>query len=89
MSAGTDWIEDHMPPQATLCNARGARDGPVAEWILGALLGASTGLLATAARRRWDRSRTVRTSARHRARRRHGLDRAVGWRAICEPLGTR
>src|SRR5947199_45882 len=44
MSAGTDWIEDRVPPQATLCNARGARDGPVAEWILGALLGATTQL---------------------------------------------
>ena len=59
MSAGTDWIEDHVPPQATLCNARGARDGPVAEWILGALLGASTGLLAYSGTTSWDRSRTV------------------------------
>lgn len=59
MSAGTDWIDDHMPPQATLCNARGARDGPVAEWILGGLLGASTGLLAYSGTTSWDRSRTV------------------------------
>ena len=59
MSAGTDWIEDHVPSQATLCNARGARDGPVAEWILGALLGASTGLLAYTGATSWDRSRTV------------------------------
>lgn len=35
LSAGTDWIEDQLPPQVTLCNARGARDDPVAEWILG------------------------------------------------------
>jgi phosphoglycerate dehydrogenase-like enzyme len=55
MSAGTDWIEDSVPPQATLCSARGARDAPVAEWILGALLGASTGLLACARDRTWDR----------------------------------
>jgi phosphoglycerate dehydrogenase-like enzyme len=59
MSAGTDWIEDHVPPQATLCNARGARDGPVAEWILGALLGASTGLLADSGATSWDRSRPL------------------------------
>ena len=59
MSAGTDWIEDHVPPQATLCNARGARDGPVAEWILGALLGASTGLLAHSGATSWDRSRPL------------------------------
>jgi phosphoglycerate dehydrogenase-like enzyme len=56
MSAGTDWIEDHVPPQAMLCNARGARDGPVAEWILGALLGASTRLLACSDATSWDRS---------------------------------
>ena len=55
MSAGTDWIEDHIPAQATLCNARGARDGPVAEWVLGALLGASTQLLSYSGARRWDR----------------------------------
>jgi phosphoglycerate dehydrogenase-like enzyme len=59
LSAGTDWIEDHLPPQATLCNARGARDGPVAEWILGALLGASTGLLEFSGATTWDRSRQL------------------------------
>ena len=59
LSAGTDWIEDHLPPQAVLCNARGARDRPVAEWILGALLGASTGLLAFSGATRWDRSRQL------------------------------
>jgi phosphoglycerate dehydrogenase-like enzyme len=55
MSAGTDWIEDRVPPQATLCSARGARDAPVAEWILGALLGASSGLLRCAHERTWER----------------------------------
>jgi phosphoglycerate dehydrogenase-like enzyme len=53
LSAGTDWIEDHMPAGAVLCNARGARDGPVAEWVLGALLGASSGLLECARDRTW------------------------------------
>ncbi|HET8977760.1 MAG TPA: NAD(P)-dependent oxidoreductase [Solirubrobacteraceae bacterium] len=48
LSAGTDWIEGLLPPQATLCSARGARDAPVAEWILGALLGTTTGLLQCA-----------------------------------------
>ena len=43
LSAGTDWIEPHLPPQATLCAARGARDIPVAEWVVGALLGALYG----------------------------------------------
>jgi phosphoglycerate dehydrogenase-like enzyme len=55
MSAGTDWIEAHVPAQATLCSARGARDRPVAEWVLGALLGASTGLLECAPARSWSR----------------------------------
>jgi len=59
LSAGTDWIEDHVPPQATLCNARGARDRPVAEWILGALLGASSGLLEFSGATTWDRSRRL------------------------------
>ena len=59
LSAGTDRIEPCLPPQATLCNARGARDGPVAEWVLGALLGASTGLLEYAGATAWDRSRVI------------------------------
>src|SRR5436853_2089754 len=45
LSAGTDWIEDRVPATATLCSARGARDGPVAEWVLAALLGASSAQL--------------------------------------------
>ncbi len=53
-SAGTDWIESQIPPGVTLCSARGARDAPVAEWILGALLGASTHLLERAGARGWD-----------------------------------
>src|SRR5436305_12340237 len=53
LSAGTDWIESAVPPQATLCSARGARDAPVSEWALGALRGASTGLPEWARERRW------------------------------------
>jgi phosphoglycerate dehydrogenase-like enzyme len=53
LSAGTDWIEGAVPPWATLCNARGARDIPMAEWVVGALLGAVTGQLTAAAGRRW------------------------------------
>lgn len=48
MSAGTDWLEDDLPAGVTLCNARGARDVPVAEWCVGALLGAASGLLHAA-----------------------------------------
>jgi phosphoglycerate dehydrogenase-like enzyme len=53
LSAGTDWIEDHVPPGVTLCSARGARDAPVAEWVLAGLLGASSGLLECARERTW------------------------------------
>ncbi len=53
LSAGTDWLEAAIPPQAILCSARGARDAPVAEWVLGALLGASSGLLECARDRTW------------------------------------
>jgi phosphoglycerate dehydrogenase-like enzyme len=52
--AGTDWLGDAVPGQATLCSARGARDGPVAEWIVGALLGVSSRLLEFANRREWE-----------------------------------
>jgi phosphoglycerate dehydrogenase-like enzyme len=59
LSAGTDWVEDWVPPQATLCSARGARDAPVAEWVLGALLGASSGLLECARERSWRRRELI------------------------------
>jgi phosphoglycerate dehydrogenase-like enzyme len=58
LSAGTDWIEDRVPRGATLCNARGTRDVPVAEWVVAALLGARTGLLRRARehdQRSWER----------------------------------
>jgi phosphoglycerate dehydrogenase-like enzyme len=48
LSAGTDWIEPQVPDGVTLCNARGARDVPVAEWVVAALLGATSGLLQCA-----------------------------------------
>ena len=73
MSAGTDWIETHLPPQATLCSARGARDAPVAEWVLGALLGASSGLLECARERTW--------SSRH-------LSDLGGWTVLVIGMGS-
>jgi phosphoglycerate dehydrogenase-like enzyme len=53
LSAGTDWIEDRLPAGATLCNARGARDGPVAEWVVAALLGYSSRTLECARLDTW------------------------------------
>ncbi|MFL5873285.1 MAG: 2-hydroxyacid dehydrogenase [Solirubrobacterales bacterium] len=37
-SAGVDWIAPAIPEGVTLCNARGTRDTPVAEWVVGAIL---------------------------------------------------
>jgi phosphoglycerate dehydrogenase-like enzyme len=53
ISAGTDWVEGRVPPQATLCNARGTRDRPVAEWVMAALLGASSRTLECAPATSW------------------------------------
>jgi phosphoglycerate dehydrogenase-like enzyme len=53
LSAGTDWIDAHVPAWATLCNARGTRDVSVAEWVVGALLGDAYGQLVSARTRRW------------------------------------
>jgi phosphoglycerate dehydrogenase-like enzyme len=38
VSAGVDWIVDRLPDRVTLCDARGARDAPMAEWVVGAIL---------------------------------------------------
>jgi phosphoglycerate dehydrogenase-like enzyme len=53
LSAGTDWLDDKVPLWATLCNARGARDAAVAEWVVGALLGDAYGQFAVRPERRW------------------------------------
>ena len=37
-SAGVDWIVDRVPPGVILCDAAGARDAAMAEWVVGALL---------------------------------------------------
>lgn len=38
LSAGVDWLLPSVPAGVMLCDARGTRDGPVAEWVLGAIL---------------------------------------------------
>jgi phosphoglycerate dehydrogenase-like enzyme len=53
-SAGTDWIEPHLPAGVTLANARGARDAAVAEWVVGAVLAMEKRLFDQHALRRWD-----------------------------------
>jgi phosphoglycerate dehydrogenase-like enzyme len=37
-SAGVDWILDKLPQGVTLCDAAGARDVPMAEWVVGAIV---------------------------------------------------
>jgi phosphoglycerate dehydrogenase-like enzyme len=59
LSAGVDAFAGRVPDHVTLCSARGARDAPVAEWCLGALLGASTGLLHYAPRTTWTRDQRL------------------------------
>jgi phosphoglycerate dehydrogenase-like enzyme len=38
LSAGVDWLLSAVPSGVTLCDARGARDGAVSEWVLAAIL---------------------------------------------------
>jgi phosphoglycerate dehydrogenase-like enzyme len=38
LSAGVDWLAPAVPERVTLCDARGARDAAVAEWVLAATL---------------------------------------------------
>jgi phosphoglycerate dehydrogenase-like enzyme len=88
LSAGTDWIEPHVPPGATLCNARGTRDAPVSEWVLAALLGAYSGLLAAAHARRWTRPQTDELAGKTVLILGHGsIGRAA--EARLEPFGAR
>jgi phosphoglycerate dehydrogenase-like enzyme len=37
-SAGIDWIVDRIPDGVTLCDASGARDAAMSEWVIGAIL---------------------------------------------------
>jgi phosphoglycerate dehydrogenase-like enzyme len=53
LSAGTDFLTGRVPPGAILCNARGTRDRPVAEWVLAALLGTSSRTLERAGATSW------------------------------------
>jgi phosphoglycerate dehydrogenase-like enzyme len=39
LSAGVDWIEDHVPEHVTLCNAGDTRSPAVAQWVVAAILG--------------------------------------------------
>jgi phosphoglycerate dehydrogenase-like enzyme len=45
LSAGVDWLVGRVPVDVTVCNARGVYDGPLAEWVVGAILAQQRGLV--------------------------------------------
>jgi phosphoglycerate dehydrogenase-like enzyme len=45
LSAGVDWLVGHVPETVMVCNARGVYDGPLAEWVVGAILAFQRGLI--------------------------------------------
>jgi phosphoglycerate dehydrogenase-like enzyme len=46
LSAGVDWLAGGIvPPEVTVCNARGVYDGPLAEWVVGVILAFERGLV--------------------------------------------
>ncbi|MDX6742403.1 2-hydroxyacid dehydrogenase [Actinocorallia sp. A-T 12471] len=56
LNAGVDWLPP-LPEGVALCNASGAHDVPVAEWIVGVVLAANRDLprhIAAQARGEWD-----------------------------------
>jgi phosphoglycerate dehydrogenase-like enzyme len=46
-SAGVDFLRGRVPEDITVCNARGVYDGPLAEWVVGAILAMQRGLIAS------------------------------------------
>ena len=45
LSAGVDWLAGRVPETVIVCNARGVYDGPLADWVVGAILAFQRGLL--------------------------------------------
>jgi phosphoglycerate dehydrogenase-like enzyme len=45
LSAGVDWLIGQVPESVIVCNARGVYDGPLAEWVVGAILAFQRGLV--------------------------------------------
>jgi phosphoglycerate dehydrogenase-like enzyme len=45
LSAGVDWLVGLVPEEIVVCNARGVHDGPLAEWVVGAILAVQRGLI--------------------------------------------
>jgi phosphoglycerate dehydrogenase-like enzyme len=45
LSAGVDWLRGRVPAGVVVCSARGVYDGPMAEWVVGAVLAMQRGLI--------------------------------------------
>jgi phosphoglycerate dehydrogenase-like enzyme len=75
-SAGVDWVRDRVPPGATLCSARGARDSAVAEWVVAAIMADAK------------RAREVGEGQAARAWRRFGLDDVTGRHVVIVGFGS-
>jgi phosphoglycerate dehydrogenase-like enzyme len=45
LSAGVDWLRGRVPAGVVVCNARGVYDGPMTEWVVGAILAMQRGLI--------------------------------------------
>jgi phosphoglycerate dehydrogenase-like enzyme len=45
LSAGVDWLIGRVPEGVVVCNARGVYDGPLAEWVVGAILAFQRGFV--------------------------------------------
>lgn len=43
MSAGVNWLRGRVPEGVIVCNAEGVFDGPMAEWVVGAILASLRG----------------------------------------------
>lgn len=43
LSAGVDWLVGRVPEHVLVCNARGIYDGPLSEWVVGAILAMQRG----------------------------------------------
>lgn len=66
LNAGVEMMLPHVPAGVTLCNASGVHDGPVAEWVVGALIASRRGIprfVAAQAARRWDTAGNALTTA--------------------------
>jgi phosphoglycerate dehydrogenase-like enzyme len=53
LSAGIDWVEEHVPDDVTLCNAGDTRSPGVAQWVVGAILHDLAGFARAGTPERW------------------------------------